>query len=396
PDNRIWYLTDKDFGYFEIDENLLNRNFKKVSLPKLADEFVKGFEELHFIDNNDIMIPTESGVIQVINPGKQKPLTPEALLSKVKIINHKDSIIYGGFINDNISKEDGPSEIILPYNQNYLRFEYFNSTFSSSDDVYYNPYIEGIDENDDSWTQETYKDYSRLPHGSYTFTISSKNKYGDIGQVSQFSFTIKPPWYESILFNVIYLLVAFLILAGLILIPRSKYRRKVRDLENVQEKSKDEIDQLKNEKLKAELEFKDKQLASSMMHIVQKNEVLSKVKEEAKILKKYIKDPKAEKELRKLISILSNDERLDEDWEKFTFYFDQVHTDFLKRLKYEHPVLSPKDQKLCAYLRMNLTTKEIAPLLNISVRGVEISRYRLRKKLQLDPSTNLNEFMMHY
>ena len=84
---------------------------------------------------------------------------------------------------------------------------------------------------------------------------------------------------------------------------------------------------------------------------------------------------------------------MDDNWDKFELYFDQVHENFFQRLRDHYPKLTPKDQKLCAYLRMNLSTKEIAPLLNISVRGVEISRYRLRKKLGLTSETNLVDFI---
>ena len=73
--------------------------------------------------------------------------------------------------------------------------------------------------------------------------------------------------------------------------------------------------------------------------------------------------------------------------------FDAIHNDFFKKLEARYPQLSYKDKMLCAYLKMNLISKEIAPLLNISVRGVEISRYRLRKKLNLDEKTNLADFL---
>ena len=78
----------------------------------------------------------------------------------------------------------------------------------------------------------------------------------------------------------------------------------------------------------------------------------------------------------------------------FSVHFDQVHSDFLKRLGEQFPNLSPNDYKLSAYLKMNLSTKEIASLMNISVRGVEASRYRLRKRLNLESSVNLTEFLM--
>jgi len=82
--------------------------------------------------------------------------------------------------------------------------------------------------------------------------------------------------------------------------------------------------------------------------------------------------------------------------ELFDSYFDEVHQDFITRLKDDYQNLSPKELRLCAYLRMNLSTKEIAPLMNVSVRGVEISRYRLRKKLGLDHDTNLADFILSY
>jgi DNA-binding CsgD family transcriptional regulator len=103
----------------------------------------------------------------------------------------------------------------------------------------------------------------------------------------------------------------------------------------------------------------------------------------------------SKQQVESLIKTLEKDMVQDDEWEKFESSFDQVHEDFLKKLRTNYPELSPKDLKLCAYLRMNLSSKEIAPLLNISIRGVEISRYRLRRKVGLDRDVNLTEFMMN-
>jgi DNA-binding CsgD family transcriptional regulator len=100
--------------------------------------------------------------------------------------------------------------------------------------------------------------------------------------------------------------------------------------------------------------------------------------------------------LRPIKQLLFQDEHLEQDWEQFVYHFDQVHSGFFRRLREQYPQLTPKDHRLCAYLRMNLTTKEIAPLLNISVRGVEIGRYRLRRKMGLGNDVNLNEYMMNF
>lgn len=86
---------------------------------------------------------------------------------------------------------------------------------------------------------------------------------------------------------------------------------------------------------------------------------------------------------------------MDDNWEQFAHHFDNVHTDFLLVLKNRYPTLTANELKLCAYVRMNLSSKEIAQLMNISIRGVEIGRYRLRKKLGLPKEMNLFEFLLN-
>ena len=130
------------------------------------------------------------------------------------------------------------------------------------------------------------------------------------------------------------------------------------------------------------------------MHLVQKAEILLTVQEALNQIQEKSSNPTVKKEVQQLINLLNFDVKLDEDWEHFAHHFDQVHVNFLKNLREHFPQLSSNDYKLCAYLRMNLSTKEIAPLLNISVRGVEGSRYRLRRKLNLPNDANLTEFIL--
>ena len=87
---------------------------------------------------------------------------------------------------------------------------------------------------------------------------------------------------------------------------------------------------------------------------------------------------------------------MQDDKNLFNANFEDVHADFLKKLKHDQPSLSADDLKLAAYLRMNLSSKEIAPLFNISIRGLENKRYRLRKKMNLSLDTNLSEFFQNY
>jgi DNA-binding CsgD family transcriptional regulator len=129
------------------------------------------------------------------------------------------------------------------------------------------------------------------------------------------------------------------------------------------------------------------------MHIVQKSEMLLTIKDKLKRISQISNDPKIKPEITELIKNIEKDTLIDKDWEKFEIYFNNIHDRFTQILKENFPILTANDIKMCAYLRMNLSTKEIASILNISVRGVEISRYRLRKKMSLENGVNLTEYL---
>jgi DNA-binding CsgD family transcriptional regulator len=179
---------------------------------------------------------------------------------------------------------------------------------------------------------------------------------------------------------------------------RDKYEKEQQQLRYMHqlelEGSEREIVKLRNEKLENEVSFKNKELATVTMHLVQRGKLLSRLKEELEKVLKNIQPPASANEFRKLVRMLGDDEKSEEDWEQFAIHFDQVHSNFLTSLKAKHSNLSSADLKLCAYLRMNLSSKEIAQLLNISLRGVEMSRYRLRKKLQVSSETNLFDYLI--
>jgi DNA-binding CsgD family transcriptional regulator len=159
------------------------------------------------------------------------------------------------------------------------------------------------------------------------------------------------------------------------------------------EKTEKEIVKLKNEKLESEISHKNTELASAAMHLVQKGELLGKIKDEILRLKKQAGFENGSGDLKKIIRVLSEEDKVDKQWEQFTVHFDNFHDGFLSGLKAKYPALTPHELKLSAYLRMNLSSKEIAQLLNISVRGAELNRYRLRKKLQIPAEMTLYDFL---
>jgi AraC family transcriptional regulator, chitin signaling transcriptional activator len=159
---------------------------------------------------------------------------------------------------------------------------------------------------------------------------------------------------------------------------------------NRKKKSQSSLHELGNKEL---LQNKNKELASLSSQITRKNELLETIKEK---LTEMIDSIKLEekKKVETLIRFIDKEIQSHPEWATFELYFDQANSEFLKKLKVQFPQLTPTDLKLSAYLKMNISSKEIAPLLHISVRSVEVSRYRLRRKLGLTSNVNLVDFMI--
>jgi DNA-binding CsgD family transcriptional regulator len=323
-------------------------------------------------------------------------------------MSKKDSLLFGGYFSDVNEKQVQEANNIYSISNNWktIRFEFSSSLFGYPSNLEYSFRLKGFDENWSEWSNRTEKEYTNLPAGSYSFEVKARSNLGNESVAPVYAFKVRPPWFLTNLAKILYLLVAF---TGLYLIykwQQKKFKEQQKKYEEEQKrllyihdlernKTESELVTLRNEKLEADINFKNSEMASSAMHLVKKGELLSKIKSELTQVMKGLENPQAVSDLKKMIKSLSEDDNLDKEWDNFTKHFDKVHSDFVVELKEKHPTITPNELKLCAYLRMNLSTKEIAQLMNISVRGVEISRYRLRKKLQIPSETNLFDYLIN-
>lgn len=150
--------------------------------------------------------------------------------------------------------------------------------------------------------------------------------------------------------------------------------------------------QLREENLRGELELKSKELTSHTLHLIQKNQLLEELREK---LTRMVKDDKRDqrKELKQLLSLINLNSNHDKNWEDFRTVFERVHEHFFDSLKKHSDALTSTDLRLAALLKMNLTSADIATMLGISQNSLRISRYRLRKKLNLEDGENLSAFI---
>lgn len=182
-------------------------------------------------------------------------------------------------------------------------------------------------------------------------------------------------------------------LAGLILVgaigflvynrQKLKIRKNRTELENRQ---------LKEKQLIRDLEFKNRELTNHSLHLVQKNETMKQLRENISEIKQNSNG--LGKELQKLENMVNYSFNLDEDWEQFQHYFEEVHSGFFDVLKNEYPDLTPNELRLAALAKLNLTIKETATIMGITPNSVKTARYRLRKKLGMETEENLTSFMM--
>lgn len=395
----IWYVTDKETGVLLIQSDALEKKIRKVAIPELHQKLTEGFQFILPVDSTNVFVATSQGFIH-FNPHHywSKDTLLRLVLNEVRLKIPNDSVLFGGYGN-------GLYPVELSCTQNSVNFSFSTPDYPGGEFISYAYYLEGIEKNWSDWMAKPDATFSHLRPGDYTFHVKARNQYGTESTPVSFSFTILPPWYASRLAYAFYGLVMLGIIIGFIRRQQRQFEAEKLNLENQHRleseqnelrvrRSEEAVQQLQHEKLEAEVHHKTQELASVTMHLVQKNSILINIQEALRKLKNRTNAPELDKEIGRIIRMMEHDARVDEDWEHFSHNFDQVHSDFLKRLAENHDHLSSNDYRLCAYLRMNLSTKEIASLMNISVRGVEASRYRLRKRLNLETDTNLTDYLL--
>ncbi len=389
-DETIWYANEKDCGVLIVNNSILSKNVSQYSVPFLNGKLIGGFENIYSPYKETIFACTDKGMILIDFKSLKEKIDLKLHFTDIEIGNKDKQLVYGGH---SVQKKE---KLEIDYDQNTIKFSFGTNQLDPTNQVKYSYMLKGHDKDWAEWTSINHYELNNMQPGNYTFVVKAIAAYGAKSNELSYGFRINNPWYSSIYAWFFYLFVFAIAFNYFIMYINKKHEIDKETLRKDKELSEAKIEILENEKLQAEIEFKNRELALSTMHVLQKNETLSKLRDELDQAVKQSKEPETKSNIKKAISILSDDNRVEEDWESFAVHFDKVHSNFLKSLKSKYPQLSPKDLKLCAYLRMNLTTKDIAPLLKISVRGVEISRYRLRKKMNIDQEINLNDFMMEF
>jgi DNA-binding CsgD family transcriptional regulator len=382
---RLWIFSNNRINYLQRELFSDNLKFESFFFQNNSRKNALGWEHVNKYVDSKYIFGSGTGYL-LVDLDKIKSNKPQISIHKIIV---KDNF-------QNFSQVSASNNLELDFEKNSIQFYYTANNYQKYEKVKYQYILEGYDMGWSLWNETTDVSFSNLPSGNYKFAVRSKigNEISDITE--WFEFKIKPPWYRSNLMYIIYAIsmVSIFILINKIynnyyelerkkLIKINKRKLQINDLA-----SQKELMKIRNEKLQNDIENKNREIAIATMSTVKRNEFLNKIKNELKNLENQ---PKIDR----LIKLINKNLKKNEDWEFFEKAFNNADKDFLTKLKDLHPSLTHNDLRLCAFLRLNLLSKEIAPLLNISVRSVEVKRYRLRKKLNMNRDDSISDYFIN-
>lgn len=385
-DNILWIFSKTNIIYVTPTGLSKRQRIKNIPLTSEVRNGIIGYENISSLGKNKYLLGTTSGYT-IINQREQDYNEFSVYIDQV--VNH------GKEYPKEMQSLTNTGE--FKYGQNNFKISYFAPEYNQFVSTQYQYQLLGIYDDWSGWSTKSTASFENLPHGEYTFNVRAK--IGNIisGNVASYSFENAKPWYSSNTMLWLYL-VSFIVI---VLLTHNLYKRyykkqredliakNERELNFTRLKNEREIIKLKNDKLQLDFSSKSKELAASLMSIASKNDLLRSVKSELGTA-----DKTDDVSIKSVINTINKSLKQDDDWEFFQEAFNNADSDFLQNLKLKHPALTPSDLKLCGYLRLNLSTKEMSNLLNITTRSVEIKRYRLRKKLDLQHEDNLVSYIL--
>lgn len=405
PNRDVWGVSGKFIcaayynttGTYDIDS---------ITYKPLLDKLIVGFEDFNFTAPRRLIVSNEDGFYEIdIDREHTVNWKSNLFINNIYATGNPDTLLYtaGG---------RQQRELKLPYRLNSLRFEFICPEYREQGTIEYSYYLENYDKSWSAFSQANTKEYTQLHEGTYILHIRSINHYDDSKSECKFVFHISPPWYRSIWAICIYLIAAASAIYFAFSFIKMKShkaavavaKRKEAEMQEYKRKAEEEtlrkeneIAHLKSEQLEHDVRHKSQELSNATMNVIRKNEILIDISNQINKIQESEESsaltPSANKQLMKIQKLIKENISHDDDWQKFAQNFDVVYENYLKRLVQLYPQLNANDQRLCAYLKMGLSSKEIAPLLNMSYRSVEMNRYRLRKKMELSRDVNLVEYL---
>ena len=393
-----WFFNDDELGYFETGKS--DPELHIALFEQTKGTFNRGMECILPLNLNEVAVGTNAGLYRFRLDKIQSDTLLKTLLTAATY--H----VAGSDTPRFLSLESG--SINLPASTMGLHFNFAAPELNKTIEQLFSTRLEGRDDSWSAWQPKNAQEFTQLPPGQYTFHVKGRSITGEETSPASFSFSVLPFWYQTNWALTIFILIGLGVLYLIYVLIAKKIRReherehlksaeakRLLELEIERltlKREKAEVDQ-KQALLKEDVLEKSKELANYTMELVQKKEVFSEMKTDLRALRDQVRGEKPKLQIAEMFRKL-NQHEIGEDYMKvFDVNFERIHHHFFESLLGYCADLSRRELRLCAFIKMNLSNKEISPLLNISVRGVETARYRIRKKLDLEHERNLVAFL---
>lgn len=397
-DNSGMYLMSR-----KIDGSLSSR---QVAAGNFRELLIPGFTNINSISPDELVLSTQDGFNVVNTIRGERKVSRERLPFVSSVYVNRDSLVYSSSFLAEVPLPE------LTYDLNSVKFEFAYPDFDNAGIVEYSSYLENYEKEWSPFSAENSREYTRLSEGDYKLHLRVRD--ADTGEIkeSTLGFRIQPPWFRTTLAKILYL-IGLILALGLLTAGirhwvdtarRNAEQRKEREMEELRRRSEQdaivkdyEIASLKTEQLEQDIKHKSQELSTTAMNLIHKNEILNDIAVQLAMIQQLTANDSSRslilKNLAKIQTSIEKSINEDNDWDTFNKNFDIVYSDYTKRLTELHPNLTTSDKRLCCYIRMGLSSKEIAPLINISYKSVEMARYRLRKKINLPANTTLTDYL---
>lgn len=384
--NTLWGFSSKGINYLTAAKLSGEKKIEIVPFPEVIRKDVIDFESVTHIKAQQFLLGSKSGYI-ILDLEKTEKQDHEINIDQISVRKLKD-ISTTRLVKINEAAE-------FENNENNIIFSYSITEFLKTQQPEYQYKLDGRHENWSDWTTNGSVLFENLPYGYYTFLVRGRVGNQLTLNTTSYKFRINRPWFLSNIAIGAYVLAVLLFSVFMHNVYKRYYKNQqkrllqktTREFELKELENKQQLMRFRNDKLKEDIENKNRELGISTMNLIKKNEFLSSLKQE-------LENVNDTKNLGKVIKIIDRNLNNNDDWNLFQEAFNNADKDFLKKIKSIHPSLTSNDLRLCAYLRLNLSSKEIAPLLNISPRSVEVKRYRLRKKMELPHESSLSDYIL--
>lgn len=385
-ENKYWLCVKNEAGLFHNDNGkgtlkcrllLSNYNLNMVSRDR----------RMFPLNDTLHLISTMQGVLLVnvrnLIGNSLSPATP-LQISEIEYVDEH------GQHNLPINSE----KISLPHDFQELTVYVGSTIFTPNHQISY--MIEGVSSDWSPWQKDGKISFLQLPEGKYTLKVRKYVVRGPYLEIA-IPIIVRPAWYNTTWAWLVYiLLIGIIVKFTLDYHLRNLHREEQSKLEAERQAEEQKIQQIKREMLEAELQNKNNELSLQTSALVKRNQAIQKLLDELERQKETLAERYPNKLYMRMKTLMEESLNDQADWLLFESHFNSAHQNFIDRLRQQYSDITTGDLRICCLLRMNLSTKEIASLLNVSVRAIELRRYRLRKRLGLDGDTNLIDFLIRF